>query len=115
VSEEPAGTEAPSVDRTPGLLGHTRPAHWPSFASAFPRDAEIEALVEAFARGDYRRVRDEASALAERATADDVRAAARELRARVDPDPLGRWLIAIAAALLAILAYWYLVHRHGAT
>lgn len=104
---------APEDVRVPGLIGWTRPAHWPAFTAGWPRDAALEALVEAFARGDHRHVREEAPRLAERAVDDEVRRCARELRARIDPDPTGKVLIVIAAVLLAFLAWWYLFHSHG--
>ena len=105
--------EAPADVRVPGLIGWTRPSHWPAFTAGWPRDAALEDLVEAFARGDHRRVREEAPRLAERAVDDEVRRCARELRARIDPDPTGKALIVIAAVLLAFLAWWYLFHSHG--
>ncbi len=108
---------APSVDeaplRVPGLIGWTRPAHWPPFTAGWPRDEALEQLVEAFARGDYRRVRDEAPRLADKTEDDEVRRCALELKGRIEPDPMGKVLIGVAGLLLAFLAYWYLVHRHG--
>lgn len=85
----------------------------PPFTASFPRDAELDVLVAAFVRGDYRQVRDGAPDLARRAEDPEVRRAALELRARIDPDPLGRALIALAAGLLLVLAYFYLGHGHG--
>lgn len=84
----------------------------PTFAAQFPRDAELDALVDAFARGDYAHVRAAAPRLAELAEDEDVRAAALVLRERIDPDPLGKTLIIVAALLLAFLAWWYLGHAH---
>ncbi len=85
----------------------------PTFAAQFPADVELDALVDAFARGDYAAVRDGAPRLAERTADDDVRAAATLLRRRIDPDPLGKTLILVAAVLLGFLAWWYLAHAHG--
>jgi len=85
----------------------------PIFAAEFPRDGELDALVEAFARGDYAAVRAGAPKLAASAADEDVRAAARMLRERIEPDPMGKTLILIAAVLLAFLAWWYLGHAHG--
>jgi hypothetical protein len=99
--------------RVPGLVGWTRPAHWPAFTAGWPRDEALEQLVEAFVRGDHRRVREEAPGLAARTEDDEVRRCALELRTRIEPDPMGKTLIVIAGLLLAFLAYWYLVHRHG--
>jgi hypothetical protein len=79
----------------------------PSFAREFPRGAELDALVDAFARGDYARVRAAAPAL-ERATEDDaVRRAARTLVERTKPDPLAVGLLVVTGILLAALTgYW---------
>lgn len=79
----------------------------PSFARDFPRQPALDALVEAFARGNYAQVRAKAPEL-ERSTEDEaVRTAARTLVDRTRPDPLAVGLIALAAALLvAITAYW---------
>jgi hypothetical protein len=84
----------------------------PPFARSFPRDPVLDALVDAFERGDYARVRREAPKLASEADRDDVRDAARELARRIDPDPLAVYLLAGAAALLAFLAAWYWAHVH---
>lgn len=100
--------------RVPGLVGWTRPPHWPAFTAGWPRDEALEQLVEAFVRGDHRQVREEAPRLAERTVDDEVRRCALELGSRIEPDPMGKALIVIAGVLLAFLAYWYLVHRHGA-
>jgi hypothetical protein len=84
----------------------------PAFARAFPRDPALDALVAAFSTGDYARVRREAPALAKITEHDDVRAAARELARRLDPDPLAVYLLGGAAVLLAFLAAWYWSHPH---
>ena len=85
----------------------------PTFAAQFPRDGELDTLVEAFARGDYAAVRAGAPRLAASTADEEVRAAALELRERIKPDPMGKTLILIAAVLLAFLAWWYLSHAHG--
>lgn len=85
-------------------------ARRPSFARGFPEDAELDALVEAFASGNYARVRAEAPALAERTDRDDVRAAARLLRERLEPDPLAKSLLLLTAALLVGLSFWFVAH-----
>jgi hypothetical protein len=83
-----------------------------AFARAFPREPALDALVAAFDAGDYARVRREAPALAKKTDRDDVRAAARELARRLDPDPLAVYLLGGAAVLLAFLAAWYWSHPH---
>lgn len=85
----------------------------PAFARGFPEDPALEALVLAFEAGDLARVRREAPELAEKTDREDVRAAARELRRRVDPDPLAVYLLGIAALLLVFLAGWYWLHPHA--
>ena len=89
----------------------------PAFARDFPKNAELEELVRAFARGDYRTVRDGAPKLAASASDPAVKRAAELLRQRIEPDPLARALFLIAAALLvALTSYWVLhssSHRGG--
>jgi hypothetical protein len=78
----------------------------PTFARAFPRTPDLDALVEAFARGDYAAVRDGAPHV-ERSTGDpEVQKAVRLLVERTRPDPASAALLAIAAVLLAVLTVW---------
>ena len=86
----------------------------PAFLETFPRDPALDELVAAFVAGDYARVRREAPALAKRTDDDAVAQAGRELRRRLEPDPLARWLFLGAASLLAFLALWFWSHAHGA-
>jgi hypothetical protein len=93
---------------TPGLRP-TRDAQErdrPAFLLAFPRDPELERLIEAYEAGDYATVRREAPGLAERTEDRAVRDAALELRRRIDPDPLARYLLLTAVALLVFLVIW---------
>ncbi len=79
----------------------------PSFANEFPRLPALDALVDAFARGDYARVRAEAPKLA--ATTDDaaVREAAKTLVDRTKPDRLAVGLLVLTGVLLvAMTGYW---------
>lgn len=76
-------------------------------------DAELEALNEAFARGNYRRVREEAPSLAKKSKDPAVRRAAEELARRVEPDSISVYLVALAGVLLMFLAVWYWTHPHG--
>jgi hypothetical protein len=79
----------------------------PSFAEHFPRDPALDALVQAFARGDFRRVRKEGPHLARNGASTEVRAAALTLVERTRPDPLASVFFGLAALLLAFLsAYW---------
>lgn len=87
-------------------------ASWgfPRFAKDFPRHPELDALVAAFARGDYATVREGAPKLAESASDDGVKRAARTLRERIEPDPTSKMLFLIAAALLVLLTAWWIAH-----
>jgi len=85
----------------------------PAFARDFPEDPALDALVAAFEAGDYARVRREAPALARSTERDDVRAAARELARRLEPDPVAVYLLVLSAVLLAFLAGWYWLHPHA--
>jgi hypothetical protein len=82
----------------------------PPFANDFPRTPALDALVHAFACGDYRRVRAEGSTLAASAPEEDIRAAARSIVARTTPDPLAIGLLLLAAGLLVVLSTYWIVH-----
>jgi hypothetical protein len=85
----------------------------PRFLLRFPKHPELEPLIQAFEAGDYALVRRDAPALAERTDDPAVRDAAMELRRRIDPDPLYKYLLAASVVLLAFLtAYAYLGHPH---
>jgi hypothetical protein len=80
----------------------------PTFAKDFPKDAALDALVAAFDRGDFARVRREAPRLALASPSDEVRAAAEELARRTRPDRLSIVFFALTAALLVFLSgYWW--------
>ena len=87
-------------------------ARRPRFARRFPRDAALDALVDAFDEGNYAKVRREAPELAEKTSNDDVKVAALELRRRIDPDPLSIALMVLACTLLVVLAIFYFTHKH---
>jgi hypothetical protein len=83
------------------------PLRRPSFARSFPPHPALDALVAAFARGDYAEVRAHAPRLIESAETPEVRQGARTLLERTKPDPLAVRLLWLAAALLVTLAaYW---------
>jgi hypothetical protein len=84
----------------------------PGFAAHFPRDPELDDLVRAFSDGNYRRVREEASALAARTEDPSRKRAALELRERIDPPPAGVVLLVLATVLLVLLAGYYWTHKH---
>jgi len=89
------------------------PREIPSFARSFPRDPELDALVASFARGDYAAVRSGARELASKSSDDEVKAAARTLVVRTQPDPTAKALIALATVLLVVLSAWWIVHGHA--
>jgi hypothetical protein len=72
----------------------------------------LDALVDAFVRGDYARVRAEGLKLADSADAEDVRRAAKTLVVRTGPDPLAVWLLVLAGALLVVVSGYWIVHEH---
>ncbi|HVY28154.1 MAG TPA: hypothetical protein VHB79_16465 [Polyangiaceae bacterium] len=82
----------------------------PRFLLSFPTDPDLARLSAAFEAGNYALVRAEAEALAERTENPAVRDAALELRRRIDPDPLAKYLLALTAALLLSLAYFAYHH-----
>jgi hypothetical protein len=82
----------------------------PRFLLGFPDDPELKRLAAAFEAGNYALVRAEAEALAERTESRAVRDAALELRRRIAPDPLAKYLLALTAALLLSLSYWAYHH-----
>lgn len=82
----------------------------PRFLLGFPAHPDLARLSAAFEAGNYALVRAEAEALAERAESPAVRDAALELRRRIEPDPLAKYLLALTAALLLLLAYWAYHH-----
>lgn len=82
----------------------------PAFAASYPRDPELDRLVAYFARGNHRAVRAGAEALASKTEDPEVAAAARDLRRRLEPDPIGRALFGATLALLIALTAWA-IHR----
>jgi hypothetical protein len=82
----------------------------PTFAKDFPRVRELDALVDAFAQGNYARVRAEAPALERSSDDEAVKRAARALVERTEPDPLAIALLALTAVLLLVLSAWWIAH-----
>ncbi len=67
--------------------------------------------MEAFESGDFRTVRERAPELAERAEDPKVRDAALELRRRVDPNPLIKYLL-LASVLLLLFLVLHVYSQH---
>lgn len=103
---EPAAPPLAEEDTPLDAAGRERPR----FLLGFPAHPELSRLSAAFEAGNYALIREEAPALAERAESPAVRAAALELRRRIEPDPLAKYLLALTAALLLLLAYWAYHH-----
>jgi hypothetical protein len=78
----------------------------PRFLLDFPDDPELERLIRAFEAGNFALIRREAESLARSTSNPEVRDAALELRRRIDPDPLTKYLLAVSLALLVILTIW---------
>lgn len=83
---------------------------FPSFARKFPRDEKLDALVIAFAMGDFKRVNDEAPALAKSTEDEAVKRAALFLVERTRPDPAAKVFFGLTAALLVFLTIWWVTH-----
>ncbi len=107
-SPEPAppAAEPSASGATPEVPLNADGRERPRFLLEFPADPELQRLVRAFEAGNYHTVREDAPKLAERTEDPIVRAAARELRRRIDPDPLLKYLLWIALALF-VFVVWY--------
>jgi hypothetical protein len=96
---------APEVEQQLDANGRERPR----FLLAFPDDPELAKLSRAFEAGNYAYVREHAPEVAARAADDEVRRAALELRDRIKPDPLIKYLLLLSMALLVYLV----IHAYG--
>ena len=84
----------------------------PGFLLEFPSDPALERLVQAFELGNYDAVRTGAPKLVAATEDPAVRAAARELRRRIDPDPLMKYLLWVAVTLF-VFVVWYTYQNHS--
>lgn len=98
-----AGSQAAASDGPPELTSDGRER--PHFLRLFPDDPQLQRLVRAFEAGNYELVRKQAPELAESHADPIVRAAARELRRRIDPDPLVKFLLWVALALFVFVVW----------
>jgi hypothetical protein len=104
----PPSPSAPPEKETPkprprlNAVGEERPA----FLLEYPHDPELEALIAAYESGDFKKIRDEAPALARRTHDEAVRQAALELRLRTQPDRLLVFFLLLSIGLLLFLAVW---------
>jgi hypothetical protein len=115
-ADEPR-TADPAAPEEPAREGSSPPARRrparradgmdrPEFVLDFPEDPELERLIAAFEAGNYALVRTDAPRLAASTESPAVRDAALELRRRIEPDPLAKYLLAISVLLLVFLTVW---------
>jgi hypothetical protein len=78
----------------------------PRFIFTYPDDPELAKLTAAFERGDFRSVGIGAKELEKTATDPEVKAAARDLMLRIQPDPLVRWFWLVAVVVFTFLVAW---------
>lgn len=83
-----------------------------SFTRGFPRAPELDALVEAFERGDYAHVRKEAPKLVAASTDKEIRRSAMTLIGRTKPDAVAVGLLVLAAIFVGVLSWWWIAHGH---
>lgn len=84
------------------------------FLAELPPDPELARLARAFEDGNYAWVRRHAPLLAERTEDEAVRAAARDLLRRLEPDPLAKYLLALSVLLLiGVTIFVYAVQGSG--
>jgi hypothetical protein len=116
MSDDPKGDEPPRVAASPARAGASRPRlnavgeERPAFLLQYPDDPELRVLIRAFEAGDFAHVRKHAPLLMLRTQNPAVRRAARELRARIDPDPLLVVLLVFAISLFVFLVAWIYAH-----
>ncbi len=84
----------------------------PSFARDYPQNEELTRLVQAFQRGDFAEVREHAPKLAKDSEEEEVRAAAIDLRRRLDPHAAAAILWGLGVALLVLLFGYYVGNSH---
>ena len=83
--------------------------------SESPLASELQAIDEAFEAGNYRKVRAEAARIAASDASDEVKAAAREWKARTEPSRAQIALLGITAVLVVVLSGYEIVqHGHDA-
>lgn len=96
---------------------HRRPAidaagrERPGFLLDYPEDPELDRLIAAFEAGDYALVRELTPRIVAQSVDPAVKEAAREIRRRIDPDPLLRYLLFISIGLLLFVVLTVYGHR----
>jgi hypothetical protein len=116
MSDDPKGDDPPRIAASPARNRELRPRlnavgeERPAFLLEYPDDPELAILMRAFEEGNFAHVRKHAPLLMRRTQDPAVRRAARELRARIDPDPLLVVLLVFAISLFVFLAAWIYAH-----
>jgi len=99
----PAPPTPPASGDAPALNAEGRER--PRFLLEFPNDPALQQLVRAFEAGNYRAVREGSRKLAASTEDPIVRAAARELGRRIEPDPLMKYLLFVALGLFVFVVW----------
>lgn len=112
VAEDTKSTEVPQdAEQTDARAFDAEGRYRPRFVLDFPSNADLDTLVDAFERGDFRSVNVGATALREKNQDPAIRAACEELLLRIRPDPLVKALLGISVLLFVALVAWsYLGH-----
>jgi len=103
VDPAPAPPTPPASADAPALNAEGRER--PRFLLEFPNDPALQQLVRAFEAGNYRAVREGSRKLAASTEDPIVRAAARELGRRIEPDPLMKYLLFVALGLFVFVVW----------
>ncbi|MGA2447728.1 MAG: hypothetical protein ABTD50_03530 [Polyangiaceae bacterium] len=82
-----------------------------AFAQKFPRDSRLDALVDAFASGNYAAVREQAPALVS-GPDPAIASAARTLLERTTSDRNAVALVGMTSVLLVVISWYWIVHGH---
>jgi hypothetical protein len=84
----------------------------PAFARAYPHTKDIDELIFYFLSGDYRKVRELAPRMTERAGDEREKQAIADLRRRIEADPMALYLLGLTLALLVFVTVWFYAHAH---
>ncbi|HYQ45535.1 MAG TPA: hypothetical protein VER11_26290 [Polyangiaceae bacterium] len=102
---EPTAPEPTGPSVSTGAVLNAEGRERPRFLLEFPDDPALQQLVREFEAGNYRAVREGAVKLAEATEDPIVRAAARELARRIEPDPLMKYLLFVALGLFVFIVW----------
>ena len=111
MTTEPPETREPRLKRK-RPLAKRRATGRPQFASDYPHDPALEALLEAFEAGNFAYVRREAERVASATDDEQVSAAARDLKRRISPDRASIALLVLGVLLLLKLFHHYIGLQH---